>query len=173
MEAIVELWNTVYEFTGPSIFIVGILLGFIGVVGQWSLYDKCGLPGIACLVPIWNIIVFLKIVGRPWWQTFYIVIPMAIVTGALMYMEPGIVQYSIFGAMLLGLIAFTIKVYIELCHAFGKRNNSDYLLILIFNGFYVLNLGLSHNAKYLGPKENQDPKDEKKSYGTSLKAQPA
>ncbi|MGD1845693.1 MAG: DUF5684 domain-containing protein [Salibacteraceae bacterium] len=173
MEAIIELWNTIYGWTGPGIFIVGIILGFIGIVGQWSLYDKCGLPGVACLVPFWNIIVFLKIVGRPWWQMFYLVGPMALLTGLFVFMEPGIVQYASMGLVSLALALFTIRVYIELCNSFGKYNKSEYMLIVLFNGFYVLNLGLSYNTKYQGPVYGKKASTENSGYEAGLKHQPA
>jgi hypothetical protein len=43
------------------------------------------------------------------------------------------------------------KVYIELCNSFGKTSLIDYILVILFNGFYILNLGLSYEAHYLGP----------------------
>lgn len=122
-----DLASNVYATFGDSIFVLAIIIGFIGIVAQWKLYEKAGQPGIASIVPIWNFIVFLKIVGRPASHIFLFLIP---VYGQL-YMIP--------------------KVYFELCDSFGKRSLVDYIMVIVFNGFYILNLGLSYEAEYQGP----------------------
>jgi len=117
----------IYTSFGDSIFVIVILFGFIGIVAQWRLYEKAGQPGIASIVPIWNFIVFLRLIGRPANHIFLFLIP---VYGQL-YLIP--------------------KVYIELCNSFGKRSIVDYVLVILFNGFYILNLGLSYDVEYEGP----------------------
>ena len=122
-----DMFSSVYATMGNGIFVLLIVIGFIAIVAQWRLYEKAGQPGIACLVPIWNVIVFLRIVGRPASHIFLFLIP---IYGQL-YMIP--------------------KVYIELCNSFGQRTLLDYIMVILFNGFYVLNLGLSYEIEYLGP----------------------
>jgi signal peptidase I len=112
---------------GDGLFLLFGILAFIGIVAQWRLYEKANQPGIASIVPIWNFIVFLRIVGRPASHIFLFLIP---VYGQL-YMIP--------------------KVYIELCNSFGKTSILDYVMVILFNGFYILNLGLSYETEYLGP----------------------
>ncbi|HKL03131.1 MAG TPA: DUF5684 domain-containing protein [Cryomorphaceae bacterium] len=122
-----EIIQNVYATFGDGIFVIAIIFGFIGIVAQWRLYEKAGQPGIASIVPIWNFIVFLRIVGRPANHLLLFLIP---IYGQL-YMIP--------------------KVYIELCNSFGKTSIVDYIMVILFNGFYILNLGLSYEATYLGP----------------------
>lgn len=122
-----DLFHRAYATMGDGIIVLFCLIAFIGIVAQWRLYEKAGQPGIACLVPVWNFIVFLRIVGRPASHMFLFLIP---VYGQL-YMIP--------------------KVYIELCNSFGKNSLVDYVLVLVFNGFYVLNLALSYETSYIGP----------------------
>lgn len=45
------------------------LLAFIVflVVCQWKIYTKAGQPGWACIIPIYNYYILLKIVGKPGW----------------------------------------------------------------------------------------------------------
>lgn len=44
------------------------------VVCGWKVFTKAGQPGWACLIPIYNIIVFLKIVGKPaWWVVLFLI----------------------------------------------------------------------------------------------------
>jgi len=46
----------------------------ISIVGHWRVYEKAGKPGWACIIPIYNIIVLLEIVGKPvWWLVLFII----------------------------------------------------------------------------------------------------
>ena len=81
MEKIIGFHESVLEL-GSGSPVVYLLLGFIALVaitGQWMLYYKCDLPGLACIVPIWNVTTFLKIMGRPAWQVFIVIIPPPII----------------------------------------------------------------------------------------------
>lgn len=122
---------SLYSYMGDGLIIALVVFAFIALVAQWRLYEKANLPGYACLVPVWNVVVFLKIMGRPWHHIFYLLIPV----------------YNIY---------FLVKIYIELCHCFGKRSIVDYVLVILFNGFYILSLGLSYEDKYYGPVYGQD-----------------
>ena len=65
MEMLSHIYNFLYSHLGDSMYyILGFML-VLSVVAQWRLYEKAGQPGIAAIVPIWNFIVFLRIVGRP------------------------------------------------------------------------------------------------------------
>lgn len=123
----IGLFNSVHASIGDSLYLLIAILFFVGVVAQWMLYEKANQPGIASIVPIWNFIVFLRIVGRPANHIFLFLIPIY----GQFYLIP--------------------KVYIELCNSFGKRSILDYVLVVLFNGFYILNLGLSYEAEYEGP----------------------
>jgi len=75
MDILIDLFDRFYDTYGYGIFIMIGLVGAAGILGQWSLYVKCGQPGVACIVPFWNVVVFLKIVGRPAWQSVFVVLP--------------------------------------------------------------------------------------------------
>ncbi len=45
------------------------------IASMWKVYVKAGKPGWAAIVPIYNIIVLLEIVGKPWWWLFLMLIP--------------------------------------------------------------------------------------------------
>jgi hypothetical protein len=59
--------------------IVAVLAAFVAVVvalaGTWRVYEKAGQPGWASLVPIYNIIVLLRIAGERWWCILLMAIP--------------------------------------------------------------------------------------------------
>ena len=57
--------------------IIFIYLAFIVlmIASMWTIFSKAGKPGWAALVPIYNIIVLLDIVGKPWWWLLLMFIP--------------------------------------------------------------------------------------------------
>lgn len=45
------------------------------IASLWIIFTKAGKPGWACLIPIYNLIVLLEIVGKPWWWLLLMLIP--------------------------------------------------------------------------------------------------
>ncbi|TXC78396.1 DUF5684 domain-containing protein [Luteibaculum oceani] len=134
-----EFFETAIDFISDMSMgakLVILLLFFVGSVGQWKLYDKAGQNGWTIFVPVLNLIVLNRVVGRPASHVWYYFIPV----------------FNIF---------FTAKVFIEVCQSFGKRSIIDYVLVILLNGFYILNLGLSYDETYKGPvyKENENKDD--------------
>jgi hypothetical protein len=98
------------------------------IVAQWKVYQKAGQPGWASIIPIYNIIVLLKIVGKPWWWIFLLLVPF------------------------LNLVII-IWVYNLLSKSFGKSEGFTVGLILLPIIFYpILAWG---DAKYLGPQSKE------------------
>jgi hypothetical protein len=62
---------------GLIIFLVVFLLavGVFYIIAAWKIYSKAGKPGWAIFIPIYNLIVYLEIVGKPWWWIFLLMIP--------------------------------------------------------------------------------------------------
>ena len=127
MDQLMELHDFFYSKMGNALYYALIFIAIISVVAQWRLYEKAGQPGIAAIVPIWNFIVFLQIVGRPASHLFLALIP------------------------IFGQLYFIPKVWIEVCQSFGKRSMMDYVMVILLNGLYILNLGLSYETEYKGP----------------------
>lgn len=127
LQFFVNLHDTLHASIGDSLYLLIAILVFVGIIAQWMLYEKANQPGISSIIPIWNFIVFLRIVGRPANHIWLFLIPIY----GQFYLLP--------------------KVYIELCNSFGRRSLLDYVLVIVFNGFYILNLGLSYEAQYEGP----------------------
>ena len=72
--------------------ILAILAGFavilfaiyiICVIGLWKVYAKAGQPGWAALIPIYNIVVMLRVGGLPWHWVFAVFLPFIPFLGAL------------------------------------------------------------------------------------------
>lgn len=45
------------------------------IASMWKIFDKAGQPGWAAIIPIYNVIVLLQIVGRPVWWFILMLIP--------------------------------------------------------------------------------------------------
>ncbi len=60
-------------------FLAGLMFIWLAIVAvmiasMWTIFSKANKPGWAAIVPIYNIIVLLEIVGRPlWWILIYLV----------------------------------------------------------------------------------------------------
>jgi hypothetical protein len=59
---------------GIAIMIVGLVVGLAAVImwlrAFWKIFAKAGEPGWASLIPVYNQVLLLKIVGKPWWYLF-------------------------------------------------------------------------------------------------------
>jgi hypothetical protein len=129
---------------------VGIILWLaviiVVVVGNWRVYEKAGQPGWACIIPIYSTLVLLKIVGKPWWWLFLMILP---VFGAFSIV---IVGPSI--GMILLFISYISLVWIiwtlnMLSKSFGKSEGFTVGLVLL-GCIFIPILGYG-DAKYLGP----------------------
>lgn len=119
------------EYAGYS-FLTLILI-IIGAVGAAKLFAKANQPWYAAFIPVYNLIVVMKIVGRPSSHVAYFLVPF----------------YNIY---------FFFRTCVELAQSFGKYSVVDYVLVCVFNVFYVLNLALAYNEEYHGPVFGKDPK---------------
>ena len=96
------------------------------IVSGWKIYTKAGQPGWAVLIPIYNLIVMLKIIGKPWWWLFGFLIP-----------------FVNFVVMIL--------MAVNLAKVFGKGTGFAVGLILLSFVFYpILAFG---DAQYTAPPE--------------------
>ena len=59
----------------PVSTIDGLLIALLLIVAMWKVFTKAGQPGWASIIPIYNLYVWCKIVGRPWWWILLMLIP--------------------------------------------------------------------------------------------------
>ena len=118
-----------------SIGILGVLFGgvfmliwfamvAVMIASLWKIYTKAGQPGWAAIVPIYNIIILMNIVGRPVWWVVLFCIP-----------------FVNFIAMII--------VYIDLARSFGKDLGFAIGMILLF--FIFMPILAFGDARYVGP----------------------
>jgi hypothetical protein len=58
--------------------VIGVIVLAIAVfyiICEWKIFTKAGKPGWAIFIPIYNLIVYLEIIGKPWWHMFLLIIP--------------------------------------------------------------------------------------------------
>jgi hypothetical protein len=60
---------------GVGMLIVSLTAAVLTAVCGWRLFTKAGQPGWAVLIPFYNVIVFLRIAGKPWWWLLPLMIP--------------------------------------------------------------------------------------------------
>lgn len=55
----------------PSLSVLSIM----SIIGLWLVFQKAGKEGWAAIIPIYNILVLIKIACRPWWWILLFLIP--------------------------------------------------------------------------------------------------
>lgn len=69
-----------FESWGNHIIVIFPILAaltILQIIATWRIYEKAGQPGWACLIPVYNFYVLLKIVGKPGWWLIWMFIPIA------------------------------------------------------------------------------------------------
>lgn len=96
--------SPVFGMAFMAIYLVLILLV---IITNWKIFTKAGKPGWAAIVPFYNIIVLLQIIGRPGWWILLFFVPIAnLVVSVLMALDLAKVfnKSALFGIMLLWFI---------------------------------------------------------------------
>jgi len=109
------------------IILISLSLSVLLIASKWIIYNKAGKPGWAAIIPIYNTIVLLEIVKKPWWWIFLLLIPLVN-------------------------IVFIIIIYNNLAKAFGKDVGCTIGLLLL--GFIFFPLLAFGNSKYIWNEEN-------------------
>lgn len=101
-----------------------IIIWVIMIISHWKIYEKAGKPGWAAIIPIYNVIVLLEIIGKPVWWILLLLIPCVN-------------------------IVFAVWMTNLLSKSFGQSEGFTVGLLLLGVVFYpVLAFG---NYQYLGP----------------------
>lgn len=75
MSMVFLAFQDVPEAPPTAAFLPGIIIGIISIVSMWMIFTKAGKPGWASIIPIYNVVVLLDIVGRPVWWILLLLIP--------------------------------------------------------------------------------------------------
>lgn len=56
------------------IFIIALVV--LMIASWWKIFTKAGQPGWAAIVPIYNLVIMLKVAGKPtWWIAIILLVP--------------------------------------------------------------------------------------------------
>jgi hypothetical protein len=50
------------------VWIIYIAIIVAIIAGWWMIFTKAGEDGWKSIIPIWNLLIILKIIGREWWR---------------------------------------------------------------------------------------------------------
>jgi signal peptidase I len=105
-------------------FIFLLILQIIHGLGTWKLYVKAGRKAWEAFVPVYNAVVLMKIISRPWWWVIIMFLP--------------IVNLIMIPA-----------AWVETARAFGKDSKLDALLCIVTLGFYLYYLNYIADVEYV------------------------
>lgn len=75
-------------YPGAAFWIVCFAVFIFEIAAHWKVYTKAGKPGWASIIPFYNAIVLLEIVGRPlWWFLLWLIPGVNIVIGIIVILD--------------------------------------------------------------------------------------
>jgi hypothetical protein len=57
------------------LIIICIGIAILEIVALWFIFEKAKEPGWAAIIPIYNLLIVIKIAGKPWWWILMALIP--------------------------------------------------------------------------------------------------
>jgi len=106
-----------------------LIMQFIHGLSTWKFYSKAGRKPLEAFIPIYNLVVLMKIINRPRWWVFLLFVP------------------------IINLIVIPV-VWVETIRSFGKNSSFDTAAVLLTFGFYITYL--NYTSKDLTYIENRD-----------------
>ena len=99
-------------------FLIILLVAIFVIVTMWKVFTKADQPGWGCLIPIYNLVLMLRIAGKPgWWIVFFLIPVINVVVQIVMTIDIA-KNFGRGGWFAAGLIFFPIIFFPIL--AFGK-----------------------------------------------------
>lgn len=99
------------------------LIQILHFLGTWRLYQKAGRKAWEALIPVYNAVILMKIIKRPWWWTILLFIP------------------------IVNLIMFPV-VWVETIRSFGQKSNTDTILVILTCGLYIFYVNYALDVKH-------------------------
>ncbi len=104
-----------------AVGVLPLIIAVIIIAAWWKIFTKAGKPGWAAIIPIYNVIVWLEIVGRPLWWIVLLIIPFVnIVFAIIVSIDTARVFGKGVGFAIVGLVIFSVIGYLIL--GFGSAS---------------------------------------------------
>jgi len=116
--------------------LVFVAIGVVWIIGVWKVLAKAGQPGCAVLIPIYNLVVLLRVAGLPWYWMFAPCVAIIPILGWIAY------------------LVWVAWVQYRIATRFGQGFGFTLGLTLLGPIFWLI-LGFG-SAKYLGEQTNQN-----------------
>lgn len=123
-------------------FIFILIIQVIHGLGTWKLYIKAGRQAWEAFIPVYNGVVLMKIINRPWWWIILLFLP------------------------IVNLIML-IVVWVETARSFGKNTKLDTFLAVATLGFYNFYLNYIADVEYVKDR-NIQPKSSSGEWTSSI-----
>lgn len=111
------------------------VIALVTLVGMWKVFAKAGEPGWAALIPVYNLIVLLRVAGLPWYWVFT---PLVVIIPFL-----GLIAY----------FAWVVWVHHRISTRFGQGVGFTIGLTLLSPIFWLI-LGFG-SSRYVGEQPAQ------------------
>jgi signal peptidase I len=122
-------------------------LAYLGFkAGQYKLFEKAGIPGWQALIPVYNLLPWTRLIGKPAWWVAVAILP-------------------VFGILVI------VSMMIDLARAFGKYHLGQHTAALLLPFYFFPRIGFDANVKYLGPPDshkNAPPKTALREWGDAI-----
>ena len=105
-------------------FIFILIIQIVHGLGTWKLYVKAGRKAWEAFVPIYNAVILMKIINRPWWWTILLFLP------------------------IVNLIMFPV-VWVETARSFGRNSSTDTILSVVTLGLYIYYINYALDVEYI------------------------
>ena len=105
-------------------FFFFLLVQGVHFLSTWKLYQAAGFKAWQAAVPVYNAVILMKIIRRPWWWVILLFIPT------------------------INLILFGV-IWVETLRSFGKNSSKDTFLVLLTFGLYIATLNYSAKHTYI------------------------
>ena len=113
---------------GVQWIIFGFIIQIVHFLGTWKLYKAAGEAPWKAIIPVYNAIIFFKIIHRPKWWVFLLFLP---VINLMMFMV----------------------LWIDTVKHFGKNKSIDSVLAVLTLGFYIYSINYQTDPKYISNKK--------------------
>lgn len=107
--------------------IVILIIQVIHFLGTWKLYIKAGRKAWEAAIPVYNGVVLMKIINRPWWWVILLFVP------------------------IVNLIMFPV-IWVETLRSFGRNSSQDTWLGILTFGLYIYYINYTQDVTHIKDK---------------------